>query len=52
MVLIHKTKKEEGEKHKTKKKTQKKHQIFRMKSRNDRFRMFGPHSKPISAVLA
>ena len=52
MVLIHKTKEEEGEKHKTKKKTQKKHQIFRMKSRHDRFRMFGPHSKPISVVLA
>ena len=54
--MIHKTKKEEGKKHKTKyktkKKTQKKQQIFRIKLKNDRFRMFGPHSKLISAVLA
>ena len=50
MTLIHKIKKEEGKKHKTKKKTQKKQQIFRIKLRNDRFRMFGPHSKLISAV--
>ena len=52
MTLIHKIKKEEGKKHKTKKKTQKKQQIFRIKLRKDRFRMFGPHSKPISAVPA
>ena len=52
MALIHKTKKEEGKKHKTKKKTQKKQQIFIIKLRKDRFRMFGPHSKPISAVPA
>ena len=52
MALIHKTKKEEGKKHKTKKKTQKKQQIFRIKLRNDRLRLFGPHSKPISAVPA
>ena len=51
MALVHKTKKK-GKKHKTKKKTQKKQQIFRIKLRNDRFRMFGPHSKPISAVPA
>ena len=51
MVLIHKTKKEEGKKHKTKKITQKKQQIFRIKLRKDRFRMFGPHSKPISAYI-
>ena len=55
MALVHKTKKEEGEKHKTKhktkKKTQKKQQIFRIKLRKDRFRMFGPHSKPISAFF-
>ena len=55
MTLIHKTKKE-GKKHKTKhkikKKTQKKQQIFRIKLRNDRFRMFGPHSKSILAVPA
>ena len=54
--MIHKTKKEEGKKHKTKyktkKKTQKKQQIFRIKLKNDRFRMFGPHSKLILAVLA
>ena len=50
MALVHKTKKEEGKKHKTKKKTQKKQQIFRIKLRNDRFRMFGPHSNPISGV--
>ena len=37
---------------KKKKKPQKKQQIFRIKSRNDRFRMFGPHSKQISAVPA
>ena len=38
---------------KKKKKTQKKQQIvLRMKLREDRFRMFGPHSKPISIVLA
>ena len=37
---------------KPKKKTQKKQQIFRIKLRNDRFRMFGPHSKPILAVPA
>ena len=53
MILIHKTKKEEGKKHKTKhktkKKTQKKQQIFRIKLRKDRFRMFGTHLKPISA---
>ena len=49
MTLIHKTKKKEGKKHKTKRKTQKKQQIFRIKLRNDKFRMFGPHSKPISA---
>ena len=30
--------------------TQKKQQIFRIKLRKDRFRMFGPHSKPISTV--
>ena len=48
MALVHKTKKEEGKKHKT----QKKQQIFRIKLRKDRFRMFGPHSKPISAVPA
>ena len=28
-----------------KRKTQKKQQIFKIKLRNDRFRMFGPHSK-------
>ena len=56
MALVHKTKKEEGKKHKTKhktkKKTQKKQQIFRIKLRKDRFRMFRPHSKPILAVPA
>ena len=52
MALVHKTKKEEGKKHKTKKKTQKKQQIFRIKLRKDRFRMFGPHLKPILAVPA
>ena len=52
MALIHKTKKEEGKKHKTKKKTQKKQQIFIIKLRNDRFRMFGPHSKLISVIPA
>ena len=51
MSLVHKTKKEEGKKHKTKKKTQKKQQIFKIKLRKDRFRMFGPHSKPISAFF-
>ena len=48
MALIHKTKKEEGKKHKTKKKTQKKQQIFRIKLRNNRFRMFESYSKLIS----
>ena len=43
MALVHKTKKEEGKKHKTKKKTQKKQQIFKIKLRKDRFRMFRPH---------
>ena len=52
MSLVHKTKKEEGKKHKTKKKTQKKQQIFKIKLRNDRFRMFGPHSKSIPVVSA
>ena len=56
MILVHKTKKEEDKKHKTKhktkKKTQKKQQIFRIKLRNDRFRMFGSHSNLISAILA
>ena len=52
MSLVHKTKKEEGKKHKTKKKTQKKQQIFKIKLRKDRFRMFGPHSKLISTILA
>ena len=52
MTLIHKTKKEEGKKHKTKKKTQKKQQIYRIKLRNDRFKMFGPLSKPILAIPA
>ena len=55
MTLVHKTKKE-GKKHKTKhkikKKTQKKQQISRIKLRNDRFRMFGPHSRSISTVPA
>ena len=51
MSLVHKTKKEEGKKHKTKKKTQKKQQIFKTKLGKDRFRMFGPHSKPISACF-
>ena len=37
-------------KHKTKKKTKKKQQIFRIKLRKDRFRMFGSHSKSISTV--
>ena len=46
--MIHKTKKEEGKRHKTKKKQQ----IFRIKLRNDRFRIFGSHLKPILAVLA
>ena len=54
MALVHKTKKEEGKKHKTKhkikKKTQKKQQIFKIKLKNVRFRMFGHHSKSISAV--
>ena len=36
----------------TKHKTKKRQQIFRIKLRNDRFRMFGPHSKLISAVSA
>ena len=45
MSLVHKTK------HKTKKKTQKKQQIFKIKLRKDRFRMFGSHSKPISACF-
>ena len=52
MSLVHKTKKEEGKKHKTKKKTQKRQQIFKIKLRNDRFRMFGPHSKSIPVVSA
>ena len=55
MALVHKTKKEEGKKHKTKqnkKENTKKQQIFRIKLRKDRFRMFGPHSKPISTVPA
>ena len=52
MALVHKTKKEEGKKHKTKRKHKKKQQIFRIKLRKDRFRMFGPHSKPILAVSA
>ena len=55
MSLIHKTKKEEGKKHKKKKThthTQKKQQIFRIKLRNDKFRMFGPHSELISTVPA
>ena len=52
MSLVHKTKKEEGKKHKTKKKTQKKQQIFKIKLRNDKFRMFEPHLKPISVVPA
>ena len=52
MALVHKTKKEEGKKHKTKKKTQKKQQIFTIKLRKDRFRMFGPHSKSILVAPA
>ena len=52
MALVHKTKKEEGKKHKTKKKTQKKQQIFKIKLRKDKVKMFGPHSKPISVVQA
>ena len=56
MALVHKLKKEKGKKHKTKhktkKKTQKKQQIFRIKLRNDRFRVFGPRLKPISAIPA
>ena len=55
MSLIHKTKKEEGKKHKKKKThthTQKKQQIFIIKLRNDKFRMFGPHSELISTVPA
>ena len=52
MTLVHKTKKEDGKKHKTEKKKQKKQRIFRLKLKKDRFRMFGPHSKPISAVPA
>ena len=48
MASIHKTKKEEGKKHKTKKKTQKKQQIFKIKLRNNRFRMFESYSKLIS----
>ena len=55
MTLVHKTKKE-GKKHKTKhkmkNKKQKKQQIFIIKLRNDRFRMFGSHLKPISTVPA
>ena len=52
MSLVHKTKKKDGKKHKTKKKTQKKQQIFKIKLRKDRFRMFGPHLKSISTVPA
>ena len=56
MALVHKIKKEKGKKHKTKhktkKKTQKKQQIFRIKLRNGRFRVFGPHLKSIEAVPA
>ena len=37
---------------KEKKTTQKKQQIFKIKLRKDIFRMFGPHSKSISAVSA
>ena len=51
MSLVHKIKKE-GKKHKIKKKTQKKQQIFKIKLRKGRFRMFGPHSRPIPAVPA
>ena len=36
--------------HKTKKKTQKKQQIFRIKLRKDKVKMFRPHSQPISVV--
>ena len=50
MALVHKAKKEEGKKHKTKMKTQKNQQIFKIKLRNDGFKIFGFHSKPISAV--
>ena len=46
MSLVHKTK------HETKKKTKEKQQIFKIKLRKDRFMMFGPHSKLISAVPA
>ena len=54
MSLVHKTKKEEGKKHekKKRKKKKKKKKIFKIKLRNDKFKMFGPHSKPISAVSA
>ena len=56
MILIHKTKKEEGKKHKTKHKNKKENTkeatIFRIKLMKDRFRMFGTHSKPISAISA
>ena len=52
MALVHKTKKEEGKKHKTKKKTQKKQQIFRIKLRNEKFKMFGSYSKLILVVPA
>ena len=52
MALVHKAKKEEGKKHKTKMKTQKNQQIFKIKLRNDGFKIFGFHSKPISAVPA
>ena len=45
-------KKARNTKHKTKKKTQKKQRIFIIKLRKDRFRMFGPHSKPILAIPA
>ena len=38
--------------HKTKKKTQRKQQIFKIKLRKDKVKMFGPHSKPISVVQA
>ena len=52
MPWFTKQKKKKARNTKKKKKTQKKQQIFRIKLRKDRFKMFGPYSKLISAIPA
>ena len=52
MPWFTKQRKKKAKNIKKKRKHKRSKKIFRIKLRNDRFRLFGPHSKPISVVPA